>query len=202
MKNIAFAWIVCVLGLVGLFAWIGNDMLASGPARHMAGGLVHADFTLQTGGKKGAVKTVTSKELRGKYLLVYFGFTHCPDICPTTLLLMNNAINQMGDKAGKIQPVFISVDPQRDTPSVAAEYASHFGKNFLGLSGSPEQIKHAADAFKVYYSKVEDKGSALGYMVDHSGFIYLMGPDGNYLAHFEHHASEQELKQGLMEYVR
>lgn len=197
MKKIVIAWIVCVLGLVVLFSWIGPSMRTGNTTQQQENALITADFTLQSGDK-----TVTAQSLRGKYLLVYFGFTHCPDICPTSLLLMNNAINNTGERADKILPIFISIDPERDTPKLAADYASHFGKRTLGLSGTPEQVRQAADNFKVYYSKVEDKGSALGYVMDHSGFIYLMGPDGKYLAHFSHGTSEQELKQGLMQYVQ
>jgi protein SCO1/2 len=114
---------------------------------------------------------------------------------------MSNVIGQMGASATPLQPIFISVDPERDTPSVTAEYASHFGKNFLGLSGSAEQIKHAADSFKVFYSKAEDNGSALGYVMDHSSFIYLMGPDGRYITHFASDISEAGLKKELERYV-
>jgi cytochrome oxidase Cu insertion factor (SCO1/SenC/PrrC family) len=197
MKKIVVSWLVCVLGLVLLFAWIGSDLLPRAGDKQTDNPLIRADFTLQTANNQ----TVRSDDLRGKYLLVYFGFTHCPDICPTTLLLMSNAVSQLGSNAQKIQPLFISVDPERDTPDAAAEYAGHFSKNFLGLSGTPEQIKLAADSFKVYYSKVEDKGSALGYVVDHSGFIYLMGTDGSYITHFASNVSEAELKKELQRYV-
>ena len=193
MKKIVISWVVCVLALVGLFAWMGSHY--SNETESDA--LIVADFELQSG-----EKTVRDEDLRGKYLLVYFGFTHCPDICPTTLLLMSNVIQQMRSKGTDILPVFISVDPERDTPQAAAAYAKNFGKNVLGLSGTPEQIKHVADGFKVYYSKVEDKGSALGYVVDHSSFIYLMGPDGKYVTHFPSDIAEQELKKELNRYVR
>lgn len=199
MKKVVISWVLCVLALVGMFAWMGNRVLPPEPGSKAEGeALVKAEFTLATAGNK----PVTAKSLRGKYLLVFFGFTHCPDICPTTLLLVNNTLSQMGDAGSKVTPVFISVDPERDTPDIAATYAKNFGKNVLGLSGTPEQVKAAADNFKVFYSKVEDKGSALGYVVDHSGFLYLIGPDGNYLAHFAHNASEQELKKGILEHVR
>lgn len=198
MKKIALSWILCVLALVGLFAWLGNHSATQTDGAGSGEALIRADFTLQGAGGK----TVRAADLTGKYLLVYFGFTHCPDICPTTLLLMNNAINQLGNISSKVQPIFISVDPERDTPQAAADYASHFGKNFLGLSGTPEQIKRTADQFKVFYSKVEDKGSALGYVVDHSGFIYLMGTDGEYLTHFASNTTEQELLKGLKDHVQ
>lgn len=196
MKKIVVSWVVCVLGLVGLLAWLGGDLLPRQEEPTHAADLIRADFILQSGNK-----SITSSDLRGKYLLVYFGFTHCPDICPTSLLLMNNVLSHLGEAAAKVQPIFITVDPERDTPQATADYAAHFSKNFLGLSGTPEQIKRAADGFKVYYSKVEDKGSALGYVVDHSGFIYLMDTQGKYLTHFAPSVSEAEMRKELLHYV-
>ena len=150
MKKIVVSWVVCVLALVGLLALAGHGVLPNDTAFGKGDALIKADFTLATGNNK----IVDARDLRGNYLLVYFGFTHCPDVCPTTLLLMNNVLDQLGEQAQKIKPVFITVDPERDSPKSAAEYASHFGPRFLGLSGTPEQVKHAADSFKVYYSKV------------------------------------------------
>lgn len=201
MKKIVIAWVASVLGLVALFAFIGGDLLSK-PRNDLELGegaaLINAEFTLQD----ASGKTVKASDFRGRYLLVYFGFTHCPDICPTSLLLMSNALEQLGAKAAKIQPIFITVDPERDTPKLVGTYVSHFSKNFVGLTGTPAQVKQAADHFKVFYSKVDTKESALGYVVDHSGFIYLMGPDGKYVAHFPFTVSEQELSQGLQRYVR
>jgi protein SCO1/2 len=198
MKSIVIAWVVCVVGLAGLFAWVGPSALMGKRPQPQAEALVKAQFTLQ----HGPDKTITANDLRGKYLLVYFGFTHCPDICPTSLLVMNNAIEGMGKDANKIIPVFITVDPARDTPQLTDEYARRFGERTLGLSGTDAQVREAADSFKVYYSIVEDKESALGYVVDHSGFIYLIGPDGNYITHFDHTVSEQELTLELSTYVQ
>ncbi len=197
-KNIVITWLVCVLGLVLLFAWMGNRVVPKGKPIESGEALISADFTLQ--GANG--KTMRDEDFHGKYMLVYFGFTHCPDVCPTTLLMISNALNDMGEAAKKIQPIFISIDPERDSPATTALYASHFSKNLIGLSGTPDQVKHAADSFKVYYSKVAQPGSALGYVVDHSSFIYLMGPDGKYVDHFAGNVSEQELAEGLNHDVR
>lgn len=194
MKKIVLAWVICVLGLVGLVAWLGLHTL---PPAEKGSADIRAEFTLETAGGK----TVRASDLRGKYLLVYFGFTHCPNVCPTTLLLVSNTLGQLGDRAREIAPIFITVDPERDTPDIAAQYASHFGASMLGLSGTAEQIKLAADHFKVYYSKVEEKDSALGYVVDHSSFLYLMDKNGNYLAHFASDVPEEELKRELLRYV-
>lgn len=197
MKKIVFSWIVCVLGLVALLAVLGQHLVPE-TSSESGKSLVSGAFTLQNG--KG--KTVTEKDFSGRYMLVYFGYTHCPDVCPTALLLMENAINQAKPLAGKIQPIFISIDPARDTPKIASDYADHFGGDMVGLSGTAAQVKQAAENYKVYYRKVDDKGSALGYVMDHSGFIYLMGPDASYITHFPHNVSERELEDGLRKYVR
>ncbi len=197
MKKIVFAWVLCVLGLVGLFSWLGSHAIAPDSDNAANEANIRAEFTLSTGDGK----QVKGSDLRGKFLLVYFGFTHCPNICPTTLLLMRNALAQMGSRADEIIPVFITLDPERDTPAITAKYVANFGSDILGLSGTPEQIKVAADHYKVYYTKVEDKDSALGYMVDHSSFIYLMDKNGNYAAHFASDVPEEELRRELQRYV-
>ena len=193
MKRVFLTWLLCVLALVVLFAWMGDHVLPKGDRTDSGEALIDADFTLQN----ASGKTVKDEDFRGKYMLVYFGYTHCPDVCPTTLLLISNALGDIGTTAKKIQPVFITLDPERDSPKATADYAGHFSKDLLGLSGTPEQIKHAADGFKVYYSKVDQKNSAIGYVIDHSGFIYLIGPDGKYVDHFAGNVSEQELADGL-----
>lgn len=197
MKLPVLSWIICVLGLIGLVAWLGTGVV---PVTKNKGGeaQIGGPFTLTA--PDGS--TVTDRDLRGKYLLVYFGFTHCPDICPTSLLLMQNALDQLGAKGEKVTPVFITLDPERDTPEIVGNYVSNFGDRFVGLTGTPEQIRTAADAYKVYYSKVEDENSALGYIIDHSGFMFLMDPDGKYVAHFPHSIAEQSLTEGLDAAIR
>lgn len=185
---------------MGLLAWIGSSAIPASARSDKSGGtaLIGGDFTLAD--KQGNV--VKPQDFKGKYMLVYFGFTHCPDICPTGLLLVETVLDQLGSKADKIVPVFITLDPERDTPETVGTYVTHFGDRFVGLSGTPEQIKQVAQAYKVYYRKVEDEGARDNYMIDHSGYFYLMGPDGKYVSHFPHHISETALKDGLAKIVR
>lgn len=198
MRTPVLTWILCVLALIGLFAWMGTRVVpVTAPAKSDGQVLVGGPFTLVDGNGK----VFTEKDLLGHYSIVYFGFTHCPDICPTSLLLIENALHDLGPLGSKVMPVFITLDPERDTPEVVGDYVEHFGPRMVGLTGSAEQIKIAADAYKVYYAKVEDANSALGYMIDHSGFIYLMGPDGNYITHFPHTISEQALADGIRQKV-
>ena len=129
-------------------------------------------------------RRVTDADFRGKYMLIMFGFTYCPDICPSGLQVMSAALDQLGAKADKIVPVFISVDPERDTPEQLAQYVQSFHPRLVGLTGTAEEIAAAAKAYRVYYKKVADAKSTAGFTYDHSALIYLMGPDGAYVTHF------------------
>ena len=198
MKHHVIAWVIMVLGLAGLAAYVGPRFLNVGPPARTAGeALIGGDFTLTD----SSGTTITNDSFAGKYRLVFFGFTHCPDICPTSLLVMQNAIDQLGEKGKDIIPIFITVDPQRDDKETIGRYVKNFGPRMVGLTGTAEQIRSVAEAYKVYYQKVEDKDSALGYTVDHSGFIYLMEPDGKYLAHFPHTISEKDLVKSLRSHL-
>jgi len=125
-------------------------------------------------------KRVTEADFKGKFMLVFFGFTDCPDICPTGLQTAANALGEMKPAdAAQIQPVFISVDPARDTPAVLAEYVPQFMPGLVGLTGTDKEIAAAAKAYRVYYSNsVGQDGEKL---VDHSAFLYLMGKDGKFI---------------------
>jgi protein SCO1/2 len=122
----------------------------------------------------------SEQDFKGKLLLVYFGFTYCPDICPTDLQAISLAIDQLGTAGDKVQPLFITVDPERDTAAHLAEYVPMFHPRLIGLTGDAAAIRKAADAYKVYYAKVPNEAGT-DYTVDHSAFVYLMDADGKYL---------------------
>src|SRR6476619_1975023 len=165
----------------------GQTVQSSGAA------LVGGPFSLT--GPDG--KTLTDRDFRGRSMLVFFGFTHCPDICPAEMQVIAQALDHLGDKAKKMVPVFITVDPERDTPQAMAEYVKSFGPNFVGLTGSPEAIAAAAKAYRVAYSKIETKDSPGDYTVDHSALVYLMGPDGKYVTHFSYGLSADQMAEKL-----
>ena len=119
---------------------------------------------------------------RGKYMLIYFGYTYCPDVCPTTLTNVAAALDKLGAKAERIQPLFITVDPKRDTPAVVRQYAAAFGPRVVGLTGTAEQIAAVAKAYRVYYAEHRTGPGADDYSMDHSSVLYLMGPDGRFIA--------------------
>ncbi|MEH6576810.1 MAG: SCO family protein [Amphritea sp.] len=127
--------------------------------------------------------SVTDKDYLGQYMLVYFGYTNCPDICPTGLFTITTAINDLGPKGEQITPLFITIDPQRDTPTKLASYVKAFHPRMVGLSVNTQSTAKAAQAYNVMYSvlQLEDK-----YLVSHTGQIYLVDPDGQYIDKFNH----------------
>lgn len=143
-------------------------------------------------------KPVTDKDFRGRYMLVFFGFTSCPDICPAGLQLIAAALDNLKGKADRIAPIFISVDPERDTPEKLDSYVKNFSPRFIGLTGTPEQIAAVAKAYKVYYKKVPAAdGNPGDYGMDHTGIIYVMDPDGNFVTHFTPATSVDEMTAKL-----
>jgi cytochrome oxidase Cu insertion factor (SCO1/SenC/PrrC family) len=127
-------------------------------------------------------KPRTSEDFRGKLMLVYFGFTYCPDVCPTDLQNIGLALDQLGAAGETVQPLFITIDPERDTPEHLKDYVPMFHPRLIGLTGDAAAIHAAAAAYRAYYAKVPLGGG--DYTVDHSSFIYVMGPDGQYLGFF------------------
>jgi len=130
----------------------------------------------------------TEAALKGKYALVFFGFTHCPDVCPLTLQTVSQALEIAGPLGDNVVPVFITVDPDRDTPEIVGQYLANFHPRFLGLTGSADAVKGAADSYRVFFRKAVDKAKSEGdqadYMMEHSGYVYFMGRDGRYIDHF------------------
>lgn len=158
--------------------------------------LVGGPFTLtdQTGRK------VTEKDFLGKYMLVFFGYTYCPDICPTELQVMSAALDSLGTKADVIQPVFITIDPQRDTPEVLKQYVGNFHPRLAGLTGTPEEIASVAKTYRVFFSRVENSASDT-YLMDHSTIMYLMDPQGRFLKHFSYTTDAAALANALAEAI-
>ena len=151
-----------------------------------------------------AGQAVTEAAFEGRYMLVYFGYTFCPDICPTELAKMSLALELFEqaspDRTGRVAPLFISVDPERDTLAALKDYSDYFHPRLVALTGTPAQLKAAAQTYKVYFAKVFPDGRARTskeYLIDHSSQIYLMGPDARYLTHFSAGASAEDIAAGL-----
>lgn len=142
-------------------------------------------------------KRLSDKDLAGKFALVFFGYTYCPDICPTTLTVITQAMDLLDAKtAAQVEPVFVTIDPGRDTVETLADYAKHFHPKIHFLTGSQDEIAAIARAYRVYYQKVESKDGG-AYLMDHSTITYLMGPDGRYRTHFGFDAAPEQIARDL-----
>ncbi|MDP2700425.1 SCO family protein [Thalassospira sp.] len=152
-----------------------------------------------------AGQTRTEQDFAGKYMLVYFGYTFCPDVCPTELQAMSAGLDLLdADVAQQVQPIFITVDPERDDVEAMASYVPHFHDRLIGLTGTEAQTTAAAKAYRVYYAKAFDEGQAEdsdAYLMDHSSFIYLMGPDGQYVRHFNYGETPENIAAGITKVV-
>lgn len=146
-------------------------------------------------------RRVTAEDFKGKPFLVFFGFTHCPDICPAELQVMSAALDELGADADEVVPIFITLDPERDTPEAVSAYVANFGDNFVGLTGSPEQIAKAAKAYRVSYQKFQDESMGDNYSIDHSALVYLMGPDGKFVTHIPYGTPPDKMAETLRRYL-
>lgn len=142
-------------------------------------------------------KRVTDKDYLGRYMLVFFGYTNCPDICPAGLQVMSAALDKLGKRADGITPIFITLDPAQDTPQKMATYVKAFSPRLVGLTGSESEIAATAKAYRVYYQKVPDEKNPNSYTIDHSAIFYLMGKDGKLLAPIPHTNDVDQLVAAL-----
>jgi protein SCO1 len=146
--------------------------------------------------------TVTDQTYRGKWLLVYFGYTFCPNSCPTMLLDIAAALKDLGPDAAKVQPLFITIDPQRDTPQVMQQYTQSFDPRILGLIGTPDQIAAAAHEFGVYYVRHSTGSGVNDYVMDHSTYLYVMDPEGKFVRAFHGDISGDRIADALRELLK
>ncbi len=166
---------------------------------------------LQTGGEAPAIggpfalvdqsgHNVSDATYRGKLMLIYFGYTFCPDVCPTTLGAVTQAFDRLSPaERAQVVPIFITVDPERDTVDQMAQYVANFSPALVGLTGTPEQIKPVLQEYRVYARKAE--GSGKSYTMDHSSILYLMDRNGKYLAHFEGSTPADQITAGIKKYL-
>jgi protein SCO1/2 len=183
--------LVASAAVLWVAGWHRENTVASAVGETTGTALVVSDFELLD--QDGV--TVRDEDLRGKFQLVFFGFTACPDICPTTLTNITAVLEELGPDAEGLVPLLITVDPQRDTPAVLKEYLTAFDPRIRGLTGSPEQVAAALKSFRVYAARRDLEGG--DYTMDHSTFIYLMDGEGAYRAHASASRSFDELVEGI-----
>ena len=184
-----YAWTVAVVAIGLTLGWAVSRFL---PPEHGASTLQEpprgGDFTLQT--SQGPFRL---QDHRGKVVLIYFGYTFCPDICPTNLALMAQALNAMSaEELERVQGVFVSVDPARDNVELLARYADHFHPSIVGMTGAPDEVAGVAARYGAAYHKVEGESQG-GYLVDHSSNTYVIAPDGSLHATLPHAAPPREI---------
>jgi protein SCO1/2 len=160
---------ICAVLLLGLLAYVA----IAGQKPPIGGAFTLIDTT---------GKTVTEKDFRDKYLLLYFGYTYCPDICPTTMATITDALAALGEQAAQTQPVFVTIDPERDTPPVLADYIARFSPRWQALTGTEAQLAAVEKSYHVYAAKHSTGPGPGDYLMDHSSIVYLMGPDGKFRA--------------------
>jgi protein SCO1 len=169
---------LAVLGTAaGLLLLAGGYLWFLGGPTPRAGAAIGGPFQLTAANGD----TVTDRSFAGRYLLVYFGYSACRDVCPTTLSAVADALDMLGTKANRVQPLFITVDPRRDTPAVLGQYVANFSPRLVGLTGTPRQLRQVQQEYRVTSVIHTDAAGAADYTVDHSSVLYLMGPDGHYV---------------------
>lgn len=197
---------LAVLSLTAMLAGLAW-LWASGGFRDHPGGLAPlelapkpegGDFTLQ--GVKGPVRLA---DLRGRVVLIYFGYTTCPDICPTNLAFIAAALRELSpEELGRVQVLFISVDPERDDLPRLADYAAYFHPNVLGITGTPQQVSEVAALYGAAYHRAEQENSALEYLVDHSAFTYLVDASGRLVRTLDHATPAAEIRAAIEELLQ
>jgi len=186
---------ILIGGLVVEYRYLSAPGSGIGELAAPAGVSVGGSFTLvdQNGMPRRA------EDFRGKLMLIYFGYTYCPDVCPTELQTMSEAIDRLGPRGDDVQPIFITVDPARDTPEQLKSYAENFHRRLLALTGSAAQIAEVARGYKVFYQPV--KQAEGDYLMDHSSIVYLMDRDGRYLAHFGGNVTAEQMAAAIAKHL-
>jgi len=182
-------WGLVALALAG-FVWlqvsVRNEQQTEAPA-------FRAAFELTD--HRGMVQT--EDDFAGRWMLVFFGFANCPDVCPTTLAEVAAVMDALGPDAAQVQPLFISIDPDRDTPDQLAEFIQVFDADIIGLTGTPDQIRRTSGTFRIYYEKIEEASSPDGYTMGHSSQLFLFDPQGGYVRAWSYGTLAEEILADL-----
>lgn len=189
--------IIVSLAAAGLLALTGSYLWLLGGTTPTGVPPIGGPFTLT----EGDGHAVTNRDFRGRYLLIYFGYTSCPDICPTTLSAIADAIDILGSRAERLQPLFITVDPKHDTPEVVRAYVRAFGPRIIGLTGTPAEIRAVEQEYRVSSIIQESGPASSSYTIDHTAVLFLVAPDGRYLAPLAATDSGVELAKKLAHYL-
>jgi protein SCO1/2 len=199
MSRTARILVGIVLGLAAaalIATWQIAQERGAGTGTASGTAAVGGPFTLvdQTG------RTVTEADYAGKLKLIFFGYTYCPDICPTQLQTVAETMDALGSDAAQVQPIFITIDPERDTPAQLAAYVKLFHPALVGLTGTPEQIAKVAKEYRVYFARVE-QGAPGEYLMDHGTYVYLMGRDNSLITVFDPRATADAMAKVVRQHL-
>jgi len=189
-------YLLLVSAMIGGVLWYESEKVP-GLGRVVSTGQADVGGPFRLTGQDG--KSVTDQDFRGRYMLIYFGYSFCPDVCPTTLSVMAQALEKIGGRSRQVAPIFITIDPERDTPKVLDDYMKAFGPSFVGLTGSVDEIKAVEKKYRVYAVKKPLEGGNYG--MDHSSVIYLMGPDGKLVSFYDEAISPDDLAKELKQKI-
>jgi protein SCO1 len=190
---VLFSVVLFAAGFAGVYTLLHSPEPAAIEGKPLIGG----PFSLVD----GAGKRVTDQDFRGRLMLVFFGYAHCPDVCPTELQTMADVLEKLGPDAARVAPIFISIDPKRDTPAEIESYVKNFSPRIVGLTGDTAEVASAAKAYRVYYRKVGDDSSD-AYTMDHSAFVYLMDAAGRYVTHFSFNSEPKVILEAIKKQIR
>jgi protein SCO1/2 len=200
-RILPLAIVVVLTSILAWLLWFWEPDLGSGPqhqALELAAPPTGGDFRLESQGG-----TLDLETLRGKVVLIYFGYTWCPDICPTNLAFIANALKSLTpEELDQVRVLFVSVDPERDDPARLAEYTAYFHPSILGVTGTPEQLAAAARLYGAAYRRTEQSGSAMGYLVDHSAYTYVVDPEGRLVATLDHATPSDAIAAAIRRHLR
>jgi cytochrome oxidase Cu insertion factor (SCO1/SenC/PrrC family) len=191
-KEALIPYLLLVAAMAGGWLWHESETVP-GLGRTVTTGSIAVGGPFRLTDQEG--KPRASSDFRGKYMLIYFGYSNCPDVCPTTLAVMAQALDKLGTDANRIVPVFITIDPEHDTPAILKQYMAAFGPRFVGLTGNPSQIATVEKTYRVYAKKQPLPGGKYG--MDHSSVIYLMGPDGRLVSFYDELIPAADLAKDL-----
>jgi len=182
-------WVLAAIAIVG-FVWL---QVSTKGEQRTGEPAFRADFELTD--RQGVVQT--DEDFAGRWMLVFFGFANFPDVCPTTLAEVAAVMDALGSDATQVQPLFISIDPERDTPEQLAEFVTAFEAHIIGLTGTPDQIKRTSESFRVYFEKIEEAASPDGYTMGHSSQLFLFDPQGGYVGAWTYGTPAEEILSDL-----
>lgn len=201
-----FRWCRCARGVLAAGLLIAMLSIAGVPSRALEprhdGAPDTSNVAAQQLGSRFILnshdgRTLTDEHFRGRHMLVFFGYTHCPDVCPTSLMTVARVLELLGPDADKVQPVFITVDPARDTREVLAGFVTHFDKRIVGLTGPEAMIERVAKGYRVKYAKVPGSSDSTFYTVDHTSTMFHMGPQGEFIARIPYETTAEDIVTAL-----